>query len=161
MHLTTDPCTCSCSVDGDRAVHPTSSSALVSLCVPAVQDDLLHGLLVGMQILDIPKTLEYLETQGVTVVAHRSNDFPAFFVPSSGLRAPWRIDCPTQCAHGLKQCYCVPVPQICCEAAARAWLCVGPRAMRAGKDVAYWLCVSLVDRGGGGAYRTHTQTDNH
>eukprot|EP00892_Ulva_mutabilis_P010666 jgi/Ulvmu1/7972/UM004_0205.1 len=49
-------------------------------------------------ILDIPKTLEYLETQGVTVAAHGTDDFPAFFVPSSGLRAPLRIDCPSRLA---------------------------------------------------------------
>merc|ERR1719171_238638 len=39
-------------------------------------------------ILDIPKTLEYLETQGVVVIGLRTEMFPAFFTPSSGLPVP-------------------------------------------------------------------------
>mmetsp|Transcript_40864 Transcript_40864/g.91679 ORF Transcript_40864/g.91679 Transcript_40864/m.91679 type:complete len:680 (+) Transcript_40864:35-2074(+) len=39
-------------------------------------------------ILDIPKTLEYLETQGVVVIGLRTSTFPAFFTPSSGLPVP-------------------------------------------------------------------------
>jgi pseudouridine-5'-phosphate glycosidase len=35
-------------------------------------------------ILDIAKTLEYLETQGVPVVGYQTNHFPAFFVAESG-----------------------------------------------------------------------------
>ncbi|KAK7272957.1 hypothetical protein RIF29_14002 [Crotalaria pallida] len=35
-------------------------------------------------ILDIPRTLEYLETQGVCVAAYKTNEFPAFFTESSG-----------------------------------------------------------------------------
>ncbi|ESO85355.1 hypothetical protein LOTGIDRAFT_221393 [Lottia gigantea] len=43
-------------------------------------------------ILDIEKTLEYLETQGVCVATFgQDKDFPAFFVPSSGLKAPYNI----------------------------------------------------------------------
>ncbi len=43
-------------------------------------------------ILDIPKTLEYLETQRVPVMAYRSDDFPAFFTRSSGYTADHRMD---------------------------------------------------------------------
>jgi len=39
-------------------------------------------------ILDLPKTLEYLETQGVVVIGLRTRTFPAFFTPSSGLPVP-------------------------------------------------------------------------
>jgi pseudouridine-5'-phosphate glycosidase len=39
-------------------------------------------------ILDLPKTLEYLETQGVSVIGLRTRTFPAFFTPSSGLPVP-------------------------------------------------------------------------
>uniref|UniRef100_A0A0G4F959 Carbohydrate kinase PfkB domain-containing protein n=1 Tax=Chromera velia CCMP2878 TaxID=1169474 RepID=A0A0G4F959_9ALVE len=39
-------------------------------------------------ILDIPKTLEVLETQGVPVVGFKTNRFPAFFTPDSGYAAP-------------------------------------------------------------------------
>jgi len=37
-------------------------------------------------ILDLPKTLEYLETQGVPVIGYQTDDFPAFYSRSSGLR---------------------------------------------------------------------------
>ena len=39
-------------------------------------------------ILDIPRTLEYLETQGVAVLALGTEEFPAFFTRSSGCAAP-------------------------------------------------------------------------
>ncbi|CAI5984110.1 unnamed protein product [Closterium sp. NIES-64] len=35
-------------------------------------------------VLDIPRTLEYLETQGVTVVVYGAKEFPAFFTATSG-----------------------------------------------------------------------------
>ncbi len=43
-------------------------------------------------LLDLPKTLEMLETLGVPVVCYRSDDFPAFWSRSSGLPAPIRLD---------------------------------------------------------------------
>jgi len=43
-------------------------------------------------ILDLPKTLEVLETHGVPVIAYGQDDFPAFWSRSSGLRAPLRLD---------------------------------------------------------------------
>jgi len=43
-------------------------------------------------ILDIAKTLEVLETQGVPVVCFGSDEFPAFWSRSSGLPAPLRLD---------------------------------------------------------------------
>jgi pseudouridine-5'-phosphate glycosidase len=43
-------------------------------------------------ILDLPKTLEYLETLGVPVIAFGQDDFPAFWSRSSGLAAPLRMD---------------------------------------------------------------------
>jgi pseudouridine-5'-phosphate glycosidase len=49
-------------------------------------------------ILDLPKTLEVLETQGVPVIAFGQDDFPAFWSRSSGLKAPLRMDDPAQIA---------------------------------------------------------------
>ncbi|GGL88817.1 pseudouridine-5'-phosphate glycosidase [Pseudooceanicola nanhaiensis] len=43
-------------------------------------------------ILDLPKTLEVLETGGVPVIAYGQDDFPAFWSRSSGLAAPLRMD---------------------------------------------------------------------
>jgi pseudouridine-5'-phosphate glycosidase/pseudouridine kinase len=54
-------------------------------------------------ILDIPKTLEYLETQGVPVLGYQTQDFPAFFVPTSGCFAMSSVNSPTECAQILFQ----------------------------------------------------------
>ncbi|MFT7058014.1 MAG: pseudouridine-5'-phosphate glycosidase [Pseudorhodobacter sp.] len=43
-------------------------------------------------ILDIPKTLEVLETLGVPVIAFGQSQFPAFWARSSGLTSPLRLD---------------------------------------------------------------------
>ena len=43
-------------------------------------------------ILDLPKTLEVLETLGVPVIVYGQDDFPAFWSRSSGLPAPLRMD---------------------------------------------------------------------
>ncbi|MDV9171081.1 pseudouridine-5'-phosphate glycosidase [Streptomyces sp. W16] len=43
-------------------------------------------------ILDLKLTMEYLETQCVPVISHGSDDFPAFYCASSGVRSPHRID---------------------------------------------------------------------
>ncbi|RYD87251.1 MAG: pseudouridine-5'-phosphate glycosidase, partial [Sphingomonadales bacterium] len=43
-------------------------------------------------ILDVPKTLEVLETKGVPVVTYGQDDFPAFWSRSSGLKSPLRLD---------------------------------------------------------------------
>ncbi|MCL7046112.1 hypothetical protein MKW94_001034, partial [Papaver nudicaule] len=50
-------------------------------------------------ILDIPKTLEYLETQGVTVASYKTHEFPAFFTETSGCQVPCRVDTPEDCAR--------------------------------------------------------------
>jgi len=52
-------------------------------------------------ILDIPKTLEYLETQRVPVIAYGSDDFPAFFTRSSGLKADHRLDTVEEIAQAM------------------------------------------------------------
>ncbi|MCO5732824.1 pseudouridine-5'-phosphate glycosidase [Rhizobium sp. SSA_523] len=52
-------------------------------------------------ILDIAKTLEYLETQRVPVIAYGSDDFPAFFTRSSGFKADHRLDTPEDIAKAM------------------------------------------------------------
>ncbi|CAA9400650.1 MAG: Indigoidine synthase A-like protein, uncharacterized enzyme involved in pigment biosynthesis [uncultured Rubellimicrobium sp.] len=49
-------------------------------------------------ILDLPKTLEVLETLGVPVIAVGQDELPAFWSRASGLKAPLRMDAPTQIA---------------------------------------------------------------
>jgi len=43
-------------------------------------------------ILDIGKTLEYLETQGVAVCGYRCDEFPAFYARTSGVKLDHRCD---------------------------------------------------------------------
>jgi pseudouridylate synthase len=43
-------------------------------------------------ILDLPKTIEYLETKGVLVVGYQTNEFPAFYSNNSGLYLKHRCD---------------------------------------------------------------------
>ncbi|MFP5488601.1 MAG: pseudouridine-5'-phosphate glycosidase [Acidimicrobiia bacterium] len=42
--------------------------------------------------LDLPRTLEYLETVGVPVLGWRHDDFPAFYTRSSGVPVPHRVE---------------------------------------------------------------------
>ena len=49
-------------------------------------------------ILDLPKTLEVLETLGVPVIAYGQDQLPAFWSRESGLKAPLRMDDPAQIA---------------------------------------------------------------
>lgn len=53
-------------------------------------------------ILDIPRTLEFLETQGVGVVGYGTDAFPAFFTTDSGCPAPMRMDSPQEIAELMK-----------------------------------------------------------
>ncbi|NVO27893.1 pseudouridine-5'-phosphate glycosidase [Donghicola sp. C2-DW-16] len=53
-------------------------------------------------ILDLPKTLEVLETYGVPVIAYGQDDFPAFWSRSSGMKAPLRMDTAEQIALAQK-----------------------------------------------------------
>ena len=49
-------------------------------------------------LLDLPRTLEYLETRGVPVVGYGTDRFPAFWSRDSGLSAPLRLDTPSEVA---------------------------------------------------------------
>ncbi|MEM1162626.1 MAG: pseudouridine-5'-phosphate glycosidase [Pseudomonadota bacterium] len=50
-------------------------------------------------ILDLPKTMEVLETLGVPVIGYRTDEIPAFWSRSSGLTAPIRLDTARQIAE--------------------------------------------------------------
>jgi pseudouridine-5'-phosphate glycosidase len=53
-------------------------------------------------ILDIGKTLEVLETQGVPVLGYRTDAFPAFFSRDSGYRVDRRFDTPRALAQVIR-----------------------------------------------------------
>jgi pseudouridine-5'-phosphate glycosidase len=50
-------------------------------------------------ILDLPATLERLETLGVPVVGYRTSELPGFFTVGTGLRVPQRADTPEEIAR--------------------------------------------------------------
>ncbi len=50
-------------------------------------------------ILDLPRTLEVLETQGVPVVGYGTDTFPAFYCRDSGLALAHRVDTPQEAAR--------------------------------------------------------------
>ena len=52
-------------------------------------------------ILDLPLTLEYLESLSVPVVGYGTDEFPAFYSRRSGLKCPMRLDTPEEVAHML------------------------------------------------------------
>ncbi len=74
-----------------------------SFDVSADLDELAHTPVAvvcagAKAILDLPKTLELLETRGVPVVGYRTDAFPAFWSRDSGLATPLRLDEPAAIA---------------------------------------------------------------
>jgi pseudouridine-5'-phosphate glycosidase len=53
-------------------------------------------------ILDLPLTLEYLETHGVPVLGFRTDEFPAFYSRTSGLGVDARLETPDEIAEVLR-----------------------------------------------------------
>ncbi|RIJ76240.1 pseudouridine-5'-phosphate glycosidase [Nakamurella silvestris] len=49
-------------------------------------------------ILDVPATLEYLETASVPVLGYRTDAFPGFYLADSGLSVTWRVETPAEAA---------------------------------------------------------------
>lgn len=72
-------------------------------------------------ILDLPRTLEWLETGAVLVVGYRTSEFPAFYAQGSGLTVSTRVETPTEAAQLLRSHWelgagsgaliCVPCPE--------------------------------------------------
>lgn len=57
-------------------------------------------------ILDLPRTLEFLETKGVPVIGYQTDELPAFFTSKSGYALTQRVDGPVELAeilHAKKQ----------------------------------------------------------
>lgn len=91
----------------------------VSADLPALAETPLAVVCAGAKaILDLPRTLEWLETAGVPVAGWQTDEFPAFFSRSSGLPVPLRVDAMADLAAlvqahwrlGLKSAVLVGVP---------------------------------------------------
>ena len=52
-------------------------------------------------ILDLPLTLEYLETKGVEVIGYQTSEFPGFFSNKTGLNVTYQLDAPKEIAQLL------------------------------------------------------------
>ncbi|KAG8891636.1 hypothetical protein FRB99_003439, partial [Tulasnella sp. 403] len=115
-------------------------------------------------ILDIGRTLEYLETQGVMVATYGpTDDFPAFFTPISGFKSPWRVDNPIDAAKiihsshklGLTsgQFFGVPIPASHHASGAMIQAAVDQAVRESeengmskrGKEVTPWLLKRIAD----------------
>jgi pseudouridylate synthase len=79
-------------------------------------------------ILDLPATLEWLETWGVPVVGYQTDELPAFYFRESGLRLEARADTPDEAAAIAQAMWdagypggmllCVPCPEEAARPAA-------------------------------------------
>jgi len=54
-------------------------------------------------ILDLPLTLEYLETMGVPVLGYKTKELPAFYTSHSGLMVDYQVDSPLEMANIIKE----------------------------------------------------------
>lgn len=65
-------------------------------------------------ILDVPKTLEVLETQGVPVISYGQDSFPAFWSARSELTSPLRMDSAAEIAraHAMRRAMDLPGGQL-------------------------------------------------
>jgi pseudouridine-5'-phosphate glycosidase len=53
-------------------------------------------------VLDIPATLERLETLSVPVIGYKTNKFPAFWLTDSGYTLDWQLDSAAEIAAAMK-----------------------------------------------------------
>jgi pseudouridine-5'-phosphate glycosidase len=124
-------------------------------------------------ILDLPKTLEVLETLGVPVLGFGTSEFPAFYSRSSGLPIPLRVDSVAQVAAVVKAQRALGAPQGILVAnpvpkeaeipreTIDAWMDAALRDMEArgvqGKEVTPFLLSRIVELSGGAALETNVK----
>jgi len=69
----------------------------ISTDLQALADTPMIVICAGAKaILDLPATLEYLETMGVPVVGYGTDEYPAFYSSHSGLPVSVRLDSPQE-----------------------------------------------------------------
>lgn len=122
-------------------------------------------------ILDIPKTLEVLETNGVPVVGYGTGEMPAFWSRQSGIACPLRLDTPEAIAafqarrralaitDGMLVCNPVPegdeIPMEEMAGHINAAVAEAARNGIAGKAVTPWLLARIVEMTGGRSLETN------
>ena len=115
-------------------------------------------------ILDLPRTLEVLETCGVPVVGYGTDDFPAFYLRGSGEPVPARVDTAEGAADLLAAHWALDGAGVVLAQPVAADVALGPgeweRALREaeaaaaragvrGKDVTPFLLARLAELTGG------------
>ena len=84
---------------GIGGVHRNAASD-VSADLPELSRSPLVVVCAGAKaILDLPATLEYLETMGIPVIGYQTDEFPAFYSSKSGLKVNERVDDATKAAQ--------------------------------------------------------------
>ncbi len=122
-------------------------------------------------ILDLPRTLEWLETEGVPVIGWQTDVFPAFFSITSGLPVTARVNDADQAAAILRSHWslgqkgavliCVPCPEDAAapaaevEAALDRALSEATQAGVSGKELTPFLLSRLVEHTGGASLRAN------
>ncbi len=112
-------------------------------------------------ILDLPHTLEYLETRGVPVIGYRTDAFPAFYVCDSGLKVDHRAESAAEIAAIMRAKWRLglagglvvanPIPEKAAldpagfEAALAAALRDAESAGISGKALTPWLLARIAD----------------
>ena len=89
---------------GIGGVHrDVATSGDVSADLPALARHRIATVCAGAKsFLDLPRTLEHLETLGVPVVGYGTDELPAFWVATSGLPLPHRVDGPAAAADVVR-----------------------------------------------------------
>jgi pseudouridine-5'-phosphate glycosidase len=155
-------------IGGVHRGHPED----VSADLPALAATPLVVVCAGAKaILDLPRTLEYLETHGVPVIGYGADEFPAFYSRRSGLPVDAQVETPEEVAQmaqaraavGLTTALlvCVPVPEADelptaeAEAAIAQALREAEAAGVSGKALTPFLLARLVELTGGQARRAN------
>jgi pseudouridine-5'-phosphate glycosidase len=144
----------------------------ISADIPALAQTPVVVVCSGAKaILDLPATIELLETCGVPVLGYGTDEFPAFYSRRSGLGVDARVDTPQDVADvvhardslGLRAAtlVCVPVPEADAvpseEAEALVARAVGEAESRAirGKDLTPFLLARVSELSAGQARRAN------
>ena len=125
------------------------------------------------QILDIGRTLEYLETMGVPVIGNGTNDFPAFYCRKSGFSVDYNAKTPADVAAiakakwgmGLEGGMLIgnPVPEEYAmdfdemSAVIDRAMAMADEAGVKGKNITPFLLAHIVELTGGNSLKTNIQ----
>ncbi len=144
----------------------------VSADLPAIARYPVVTVTAGAKaFLDLPRTVEYLETLGVPVLGLQVDEFPAFYSRTSGVPLPHRVETPAEAAavartawdlgHGGGLVLAVPIPEEAAmprealDDAITAGLAEAEAAGVRGAAVTPFILGRLVDATGGNTLKAN------